>query len=687
MSILIVESPAKCKKIQSFLDNTYIVKSSVGHFRTINTKWANSDIKIDKDFQPPFITIKGKEDVISSLKSSSKGRKVILAADDDREGEAIAWHCGDILNVDFNQNNRIIFREITKKAILKALENPTKINMNEVNAQKARSVLDLLIGYKLSPCLWANIITKEKGLSAGRVQSALLKLLFDKEKEIKEYDPEYSFDIQGKFKDLLEKSEYVFNKDNNDDIDEDYIKNMYKKFIEDRSFKVIENKITEEKKYPDKPFITSSLQQDAQKSFGYPVKKTMTVAQKLYENGHITYMRTDSTIVSDDFKKLLSDKITNEFGSDYYNAPKVKKVKGSQEAHECIRPTSLDNKGLNPDKYDKDDIKLYNMIYDRTIKSHMKPAIYKVNSIKLLNSNTSDIGYFTSKQKEIKFKGFLSYKCKEGKEEKNVEFKTEYKLEECLCHDKCSSPPEPYNESAIVKLLENTGIGRPSTYSNIISTLYNRNYTMTKNIQVKDSVEDIIYLNKKDKIGEKQKDIKGKLMKNKIVVTELGKNVLSYLNDKFHDIIHKDFTYGVESDLDKISNGELIWTDVVNKIYNTFMPIVIKEIGNKVKSENKVIGIIKKKEVSSGIGKYGPFILYNKKFTSIDRYLKANKKTIEDLTIEDCVSILKYPLKINKEIQVCLGPYGTYIKYGGKNIKIKQNIEYTEEYCLSVIRK
>ena len=635
MSILIVESPAKCKKIQSFLDKSYIVKSSVGHIRTLDTKWANTDVKITDDFEPPFVTIKDKHEVVNNLKSASKNRKVILAADDDREGEAIAWHCGDILRVDFNHNNRIIFREITKKAILRALENPTKINMNEVNAQKARSVLDLLIGYKLSPCLWANIKTKEKGLSAGRVQSALLKLLYDKEKEIKEFEPEYTFDIQGKFKDLQEKAEYIFNKDNNDDIDEDYIKVMFKKFNADRVFKVFNNKTDEEKKYPDKPFITSSLQQEAQKSCGFNVKRTMDIAQKLYENGKITYMRTDSTIISDDFQRLLNDKITSEFGSEYFNAPKVKKVKGSQEAHECIRPTSLDSE-LDEDKFNKDEIRLYNLIYDRTVRSHMKPAIYTVNSIKLCNSNTRDIGYFSTKQKEIKFKGYLIYKEKEEKSSKNVEFKNKYKLISCDCFDKCSNPPEPYNESSIVKLLENTGIGRPSTYANIISTLYNRNYTLTKNIKQDDYTEDVIFLDKKGEIGDKQKSVKGKLMKNKIVVTELGKKVLEYLDGKFHDIIHKDFTAGVESDLDKISNGELIWTDIVTKIYNTFIPIVLKEIGNKVKNTNKPIGFIKKKEVLSGVGKYGPFILYNKKFTIIDPYLKSNKKTIDELNIEDC---------------------------------------------------
>jgi len=690
MSILIVESPAKCKKIQSFLDKSYIVKSSVGHIRTLDTKWANSDINIEDDFEPPFITIKGKEDVIKNLKNYSKDRKVILAADDDREGEAIAWHCGDILKTDFNSNNRIIFREITKTAILKALKNPTKLNMNEVNAQKARSVIDLLIGYKLSPCLWANIQTKERGLSAGRVQSALLKLLYDREKQIKEYESEYTFDIQGKFKDLKEKSEFTFKKSCEDEPDEDYIKDLFKKFSEDRLFKVIANKTSEEKKYPDKPFITSSLQQAAQKSCNFNVKKTMDIAQKLYENGKITYMRTDSTIVSEDFQRLLNEKITEDFGQEYYNTPLVKKVKGSQEAHECIRPTSLSE--LDPEKFDRDDIKLYNLIYDRTIKSHMKPALYTVNSIKLCNSNTNHIGYFSTKQKEIKFQGFLAYKRNGDKEEKEdnnkiVEFKNEYKLLECSCTDKVSQPPEPYNESSIVKLLENTGIGRPSTYASIISTLYNRNYTLTKTIKTEDYTEDVIYLDRKDNITERENKVKGKTMKNKIVVTELGNKVLNYLYDKFHDIIHKDFTAGVESDLDKISNGELVWTDIINKVYNSFLPIVLREIGNKVKKSNNVLGEYKGKEIKTGTGQYGPYILYNKKFTNVDKYLKSNKKTLDELTIEDCKIILKYPIKINKDIQIMLGPYGTYLKYNNKNYKIKQDIKYTEEYCLSIIKQ
>ena len=325
MSFIITESPAKAKKIQGFLGQGYTVKSSVGHIRGLDTKWANTDVKIDRNLEVPYIILKDKKDVVKSLKSQSKGLNVILAADDDREGEAIAWHCGQILDVDFNSLNRIKYREISKKAIQNALKNPTSVDMNEVNAQQARAVIDLLVGYKLSPCLWANIKTDQKGLSAGRVQSALLNLLEQHDRKIKEFEPEWSFDIRGDFKDL-EKSEFIFSRQP-DELDEDYIKELFKKFHKDRMFKVDKNVVTEEKSYPDKPFITSSLQQTAQNSFGFSVKKTMGIAQKLYENGKITYMRTDCTFISKEFSQTLNEFITDKFGSQYYNTPKVKKVK------------------------------------------------------------------------------------------------------------------------------------------------------------------------------------------------------------------------------------------------------------------------------------------------------------------------------------------------------------------------
>ena len=639
MSFIITESPAKAKKIQGFLDSNYTVKSSVGHIRGLDAKWANTEVEINHDMEPPYIILKDKHDVVKSLKILSKGKNIILAADDDREGEAIAWHCGQILNVDFTKMNRIKYREISKKAIKNALNNPTKVDINEVNAQQARAVIDLLVGYKLSPCLWEHIKTDQKGLSAGRVQSALLNLLEQHERKIQSFEPEWSFDIQGNFKDL-EKSEFTFLEEP-DELDEDYIKDLFKKFSSDREFNVSSNIISEEKSYPDKPFITSSLQQTAQNSLGFTVKKTMNIAQKLYENGKITYMRTDCTFISKEFSDTLDIFISEKFGQEYYNLPKVKKVKGAQEAHEAIRPTNINTK--LSDNYEQDDIKLYNLILKRTIQSHMKPAIYNVNTIQLVNENTKSIGYFISKQKEIKFKGYLAYN-ENSDEDKIIPFRNKYHLDECTCTDKSTNPPQPYNEAQIVKLLENTGIGRPSTYSTIISTLYNRKYTEVKTIKLDDKKEDIIHLNKKGKISEKEKIVKGATLKYKIVVTDLGKIVLEYLQKQFANIIHKDFTVQVEKDLDLISSGKLIWQDVVKKVYDSFIHIVKEQLkhknSNHKKSKNISLGEIKGKEVYKGEGKYGPFILYNKKFKNINYYLKANNKKLEDIDIKDCKKIL-----------------------------------------------
>jgi DNA topoisomerase I len=708
MSFIITESPAKAKKIQGFLGQGYTVKSSVGHIRGLDTKWANTDVKIDRNLEVPYIILKDKHEVVKSLKNSSKGLNVILAADDDREGEAIAWHCGQILNVDFNKLNRIKYREISKKAIQNALKNPTRVDMNEVNAQQARAVIDLLVGYKLSPCLWENIKTDQKGLSAGRVQSALLNLLIQHENKINEFESEYSFDIQGDFKDL-EKSEFIFSRQP-DDLDEDYIKQLFKKFHQDRLFKVDKNIVSEEKSYPEKPFITSSLQQTAQNTLGFNVKKTMGIAQKLYENGKITYMRTDCTYITPEFSESINTFVTEKYGSEYYSLPKVKKVKGAQEAHEAIRPTNITTK-LN-DNYEPDDIKLYNLIVKRTIQSHMKPGIYIVNTINLINLNTNDIGYFLSKQKEIKFKGYLIYNESNSEDEnKIIPFKNEYLLEECICTDKCSNPPQPYNEAQIVKLLENTGIGRPSTYSTIISTLYNRKYTEVKNIKLDDKTEDVIHLSKKGKISDKQKIVKGALLKNKIVVTDLGKIVLEYLQKQFSNIIHQDFTVQVEKDLDKISQGNLVWQDVVKKVYDSFIEIVIKELKNKVssgKSNNILIGEIKGKEVYVGEGRYGPFILYDKKFTSIGKYLTQNSIDLKDIKIEDYQKIIEYSKNSNsnskssssniligkikgKEVYKGEGKYGPFILYDKKfkSIKdyLKNNNKKLENINLEDVKK
>ncbi len=308
--LLITESPAKAKKIQGFLSNQYTVKSSCGHITDLEKKKLSIDV--DNNFKPTYKVTSDKKDVVKMLKESATGKNVIFAADDDREGEAIAWHTANVLKSKLNDNNRIVFREISKKAILKSLESPKKINMNEVNAQQARRIIDRLIGFKLSPCLWKHINTSESGLSAGRVQSALLNLLSEREKYIENYEPELQLDIKGIFKDLKD-TEFIFTNEDID-LDDDFIKKLFKLFKKNKTFTVTDSTKKKDKTYPKKPFITSTLQTSAQNELGFPVKMTMDLAQKLYENGHITYMRTDSTFISEEFQ----EKIKSHVGDTYY---------------------------------------------------------------------------------------------------------------------------------------------------------------------------------------------------------------------------------------------------------------------------------------------------------------------------------------------------------------------------------
>jgi DNA topoisomerase I len=688
MYLLITESPAKAKKIQEFLSNQYKVRSSCGHIIDLEKKKLSIDV--DKDFKPTYKIMHDKKDIVKMLKDNAKGCKVIFAADDDREGEAIAWHTANVLKTDINLNNRIIFREISKKAILKSLETPIKINMNEVNAQQARRIIDRLIGFKLSPCLWKHIKTSESGLSAGRVQSALLNLLEEREVYINNYEPDYSLDINGSFDDLDE-TEFRFTKDL--DIDDDFIKDLFQKFSKDRHFKVYDNSLKKEKSYPKKPFITSTLQQSAQNELGFPVKMTMDTAQKLYEGGYITYMRTDSTFISEDFQKVLTTHIDEKYGEGYYQKSKEKKVKGAQEAHEAIRPTNLD---MIPN-VDEIQMKLYHFIKKRTITSHMKPAEYDVYRIKMNNESTKGIGYFSAKNKILTLPGYLIY----GKELQNNNdnndnrnnFKKEYILKTCTSSGKDGVKPQLYNESGIVNLLEETGIGRPSTYATIISTLGNRKYTVKENVTQDDREEDLIVLNENNTIEEYTKTIKGSVSKQRILMTPLGKKVLKYLREYFANILDKNFTLMVEQDLDLIADGKTDYIDIIRKVYHSFIDVVDQQMNLKIVSSGlKLLGEKSNLKIYLGIGKYGPYLqLVNKenqkKNASIQKYLELIKKDEKDLTLEDAVQFLKYPKKINDEITIHIGPYGYYMKYNDNNIKINQTGKYTEEYCLGIIRK
>ena len=679
--LLITESPAKAKKIQEFLSNQYTVKSSCGHITDLEKKKLSIDV--DNDFKPTYKVTSDKKDVVKMLKENAQGKNVIFAADDDREGEAIAWHTATALKSKLTDNNRIVFREISKKAILKSLEKPHKINMNEVNAQQARRIIDRLIGFKLSPCLWKHINTSESGLSAGRVQSALLNLLNEREKYIENYDSELQLEIKGLFKDLKD-TDFIFTNEDVD-LDDEFLKKLFKLFKKNRKFTVYDSTKKKDKTYPKKPFITSTLQTSAQNELGYPVKMTMDIAQKLYENGHITYMRTDSTFISEEFQ----EKIKTHVGDTYYQKPNEKKVKGAQEAHEAIRPTKINS---NPD-VSFEEMKLYNMIVKRTITSHMKAAEYDVYRIKIKNDSTKEYGYFTTNYRHIIFHGFLSY----GKNDTELElsdkpeFNETYDLEECICTEKESNKPLPYNESGIVTLLEDTGIGRPSTYATIISTLYNRKYTVIQDIKQEDIELKIHHLTKDNKIIKKVDIQKGKIVKKRIQTTPLGRTVLEYLTGHFMNVLHKDFTVNVENDLDKIAKGKLNYIDVIRKVYDSFITIVDQQMNIKKQSNLKLLGEKQGKKIYIGSGKFGSYIQMinqsnQKKNIGVGKYLEMINMDEKDFTFEEAIKFLKYPKKINGEIEIHIGPYGYYMKHNGKNYKINQTGKYDEEYCLGVIR-
>ena len=687
MNLLIVESPAKAKKIQKFLDpKCYKVLSSFGHINNLDTDKLND--MIDNDFKPIYKNLKDKSKVVKELKIAGKGKTIILAADDDREGDAIAWHCGNLFKTKYNQDNRITFNEISKSAIEKALENKHKLNMNSVDAQRCRQLLDLIIGYKLSPLLWRHIQTSQKGLSAGRVQSTLLRMLQDHENTIKNFEPEFSYDFKGLFHDENDETRVV---ECEFHISDDYYdesfepKRVLEMFKGNRLFTISNRIEKKEKRTPPQPFITSSLQQSAQNELGFPIKMTMDIAQKLYDNGKITYMRTDSTYIADEFKDKLKDYVKGNFGLNYYRNQKQKKIKGAQEAHECIRPTDLTT--VLSDSYKDQDKKLYNLILKRTVTSHMKHAEYDVCKIHLTNDETKEVGYYEGVVKSLTFEGFLKYTGQTVEKKSTFDEIEKCILDETEIKETESNPPQFYNESTIVKKLESSGVGRPSTYASIVSTLYNRNYTVTKDIEGSAKVEPFYKLDKNDIVTVGEHKTNMAKQKKRIVLTDLGENVLEYLLKHFSDIICIDFTARVECDLDMISQGKTDFLTVLKKVYDVFNPIIQQEMKLRIiAKDSHYIG-----EFEIKTGKYGPYIIHNSRTIGLSNYVKWQKKKLEELTEEDLGKVVEYPKVVgkhdNKDIMLHLGPYGIYMKYGEKMYKISYLKDYSLDSLVSVIRK
>ena len=528
--LVIVESPSKAKTIKKYLGSNYDVIASQGHI--IDLPKSKLGVDIEDNFKPQYITMKGKAKLVKEIKDKAKNKKEIyLATDPDREGEAIAWHIKNVLGIEDNKKCRIEFNEITKTAVKNAVSKARTIDLNLVNAQQARRILDRIVGYKLSPILWKKV---KKGLSAGRVQSVALKIIIDREKEIRNFKPEEYWKLSVK---LLKGKESFFanfygdKKSKINLTNEKQVKDIIK-VIDKKEYKVIDVKKSERKRNPAPPFTTSSLQQEASRKLGFNVKKTMMVAQRLYENGHITYMRTDSVRISDDARSMAKLYIEEKYGKKYYENRYFKTKASAQDAHEAIRPSNILNSLSSVDSFSKDEQKLYTLILNRFLASQMSTAIYDTTKVKI---EVEDY-IFNANGSVVKFDGFMKLYT-EGKDDKDktkedssedenvenilpiLEIGDILKQDKIIDEQKFTEPPARYTEASLVKTLEEKGIGRPSTYAPTISTIEERTYV------------------------EREKKY--------LVPTELGEIVNDLMENNFENIVDEHFTAGMENNLDK----------------------------------------------------------------------------------------------------------------------------------------
>ena len=675
-NLVIVESPAKAKTIEKFLGNDFKVASSFGHISDLPSK--DLGVDVEGDFKPKYEVSKDKKTVVKNLKDlANKSETIWLASDEDREGEAIAWHLFRLLNLKESNTKRIVFNEITKSAIQKAIDNPRSIDYNLVDAQQARRVLDRIVGYELSPVLWRKI---KSGLSAGRVQSVSVRLIVEKEREIKGFNSESSYRIDAEFitkngKNLKAKLEKTF--DNKENAQSFLKKNIGSSF----SVESLEKKPL--KKSPSAPFTTSTLQQEASRKLYFSVSKTMTVAQRLYESGLITYMRTDSVNLSNLAKDSAKDHIVKNYGNQYSSSKSYKtKSKGAQDAHEAIRPTDFSMIGDNI--ADNDQKRLYQLIWKRTIASQMTDASLEKTNVKIKSSNHEIL--FTSTGQVVKFDGFLKVYSEakgDGVEEDNsilpkIDLNEDLKFTYIRANQRFSRPPFRYTEASLVKKLEDLGIGRPSTYAPTISTIQNRGYVEKGTVEGenRDYIQLILENNE---ISENTLQEKVGSDKGKLVPTDIGMIVTDFLINHFENIMDYNFTASVEEDFDNIADGKQEWTSMMKEFYKKFHPVV-EDVSKNAERESgkRILGAHpeNKKEVSVRLGKFGPMIQVGTVedeekpvFASLPPEMQ-----IESVTLEEALDLFSLPRELgeynNETLLANNGRYGPYVKYGKKFVSI-----------------
>ena len=668
-NLVIVESPAKAKTIQKYLGKDFEVKSSFGHIRDLPKKGMGINLE---DFTPDYEISADKKKVVAELKAASKKAETVwLASDEDREGEAIAWHLAQELKLKSENTKRIVFHEITKNAILKAVENPREIDQNLVNAQQARRVLDRIVGFEMSPVLWKKV---KPGLSAGRVQSVAVRLIVEREKEIREFKPVPSYKVEGVFTNL-EKQEISakLKKDFTKEQDAENFLNQ----VQNIDFKVLNIDVKPAQRSASAPFTTSTLQQEASNRLGYGVTTTMRVAQRLYEEGYITYMRTDSVNLSQEAINAAKSQILKEFGEEY-SQPRnyVTKSASAQEAHEAIRPTDFGVKSIGDAQLNK----LYQLIYKRTLASQMANAKLEKTVIEIGNPELPQ--HFEAQGEVIVFDGFLRaygiYKNEDEEQEDGDKILPKVNVGEALAYkkitavEKFSRPVSRFTEAGLVKKLEELGIGRPSTYAPTIQTIQNREYVDKREIEPKE--REIVKLTL-TKTGLKKEILTEKFGgdKNKFVPTDIGIVVNDFLTTNFNEILDYGFTAKVEQDFDEIAKGEEKWKDVLKNFYSSFHP-KIEDVGENADraTGERLLGQDPKtgKNVYARIGRFGPMVQIGET-DSDEKPIFASlmaTQNIVTITLEEALELFKVPFDLQdyegKTITVGVGRFGPYVKWG-----------------------
>jgi DNA topoisomerase-1 len=690
-NLLIVESPAKAKTIEKILGKDFEVKSCYGHIRDLEKD--DMGIDVNNNYLPRYKVPEDKERVVKELRQiAKKSDEVWLASDEDREGESISWHLAEVLGLDPKSTKRIVFHEITAPAIKKAVENPRLINMNLVNAQQARRVLDRLVGFELSPVLWRKI-GMQRSLSAGRVQSVAVRLIVEREREINNFIPESSYKVEAYFNaEDINGKPVTFKADGPNKMSTEKDAKAFLETCKGANYKVTDIQVKPAKRTPAAPFTTSTLQQEASRKMGYSVSKTMLLAQKLYESGKITYMRTDSINLSDTALDDIRNQVTKAYGNQYHQPRKFKnKNENAQEAHEAIRPTYMSNTSVE----DEDLRRLYELIWKRTIASQMSDAEFEKTTAKInISSNNETL---SANGEVMKFDGFLKVYL-EGKDEEDEE-NTEGMLPplavgqklnfvQMTASEKFSRAAARYTEASLVKKLEELGIGRPSTYAPTISTIVKRNYVEKRD---KDGVKResaILRLNKTDSIEKEIIQENTGAEKNKLFPTDLGSVVTDFLKQYFTKVMDFSFTAKIEEEFDQIAEGKITWSSMIDGFYKPFHETIEHTLENAERAKGeRELGIDEAtgKKVIARMGRYGPMVQIGDTANEEEkpRFAKLKQtQSIETISMEEAMQLFSLPRTLGEyegqELSVNVGRFGPYIKLGDQFISIPKGEDLHE---------